>query len=83
MRKRRWSKRGVVSSGFVVIPRFYRFKGVGDAKWSTNASVCAIRTMRISMVALGKVVRNAVSSGRHEITKGMRKTRSSGQNIER
>jgi hypothetical protein len=35
------------------------------------------------MAALGNVVRSAVSSGRHEITKGMRKTRSIGQNIER
>ena len=35
------------------------------------------------MAALGKAVRSAVSSGRHEITKGMRKTRSIGPNIER
>ena len=35
------------------------------------------------MVARGKAVRSAVSSGRHEITKGMRKTRSIGQDIER
>jgi len=35
-----------------------------------------------SMAALGKAVRSAVSSGRHEITKGMRKTRSIGQDIE-
>ena len=34
------------------------------------------------MAALGKAVRSAVSSGRHEITKGMRKTRSIGQDIE-
>ena len=34
-------------------------------------------------MALGKAVRSAVSSGRHEITKGMRKTRSIGQDIER
>ena len=83
MRKRRWSKRGAVISGFVVIRRIYRFKGVGGAKWSTNASACAIRTMRISMVALGKVVGSTVSSGRHEMIKGMRKTRSIGPNIER
>ena len=35
------------------------------------------------MAALGKAVRSAVSSGRHEMTKGMRKTRSIGQDIER
>jgi hypothetical protein len=34
------------------------------------------------MVALGKAVRSAVSSGRHEITRGMRKTRSIGQHTE-
>jgi len=34
------------------------------------------------MVALGKAVRNAVISGRHEITKPMRKTQSTGQDIE-
>jgi hypothetical protein len=39
--------------------------------------------MKISMAAHGKAVKSAVSSGRHEITKGMRKTRSIGQNIER
>ena len=39
--------------------------------------------MKTSMVARGKAVRSAVSSGHHEITKGMRKTRSIGQDIER
>ena len=34
------------------------------------------------MAVLGKAVRSAVSFGRHEITKGMRKTRSIGQDIE-
>ncbi len=34
------------------------------------------------MAARGKAVRSAVSSGRHEMTKGMRKTRLIGQNIE-
>src|SRR6266704_1152865 len=82
MPKRRWSKRRVVSSGFVVIRRFFRFEGAGGAKLSTNASACAIPTMRISMVSLGKAVRSAVSSGRHEMTKCMRKTRSIGPNIE-
>ena len=62
---------------------FFRFEGVGGAKWNTNASACAIPTMRISMAALGKAARCAVRSGRHEITKRMRKTRSIGQNIER
>src|SRR2546428_12755 len=37
--------------------------------------------MRTSMAARGKAVRSAVSSGRHEMTKGMRKTRSIGQDI--
>ena len=83
MPKRRWSKHRVVTSGFVVIQRFFRFEGVDGAKWSMNASACAIRTIRISTTALGRVVRSAVSSGRHEITKGMRKTRSIGQDIER
>ena len=35
------------------------------------------------MVVLGKAVRNAVISGRHEITKPMRKIQSIGQDIER
>ena len=35
------------------------------------------------MAARGKAVRSAVSSGHHEMTKGMRKTRSIGQDIER
>ncbi len=83
MPRRRWSKRRVVSSGCVVIQRFFRFEGVGGAKWSTNASACAIPTMRTRMVARGKAVRSAVRSGRHEMTKRMRKTRSIGQNIER
>src|SRR4029453_5434362 len=83
MPKRRWSKRGVVTSGFVVIQRFFRFEGVDGAKWSMNASACAIRTMKISTTALGRVVSSAVSFGRHEITKGTRKTRSIGPNIER
>ncbi len=34
------------------------------------------------MVARGKAVSNAVSSGRHEMTKPMRKTPSIGQDIE-
>ena len=82
MPKRRWSKRRVVISGFVVIRRFFRFEGVGGAKWSTSASACAIPTMRTSMAALGKAVRSAVRFGRHEMTKGMRKTRSIGHGIE-
>ena len=35
------------------------------------------------MVALGKAVSNAVSSGRHAITEPMRKTQSIGPDIER
>jgi hypothetical protein len=34
------------------------------------------------MAARGTAVRSAVSAGRHEITKGMRKTRAIGQDIE-
>ncbi len=82
MPKRRWSTRRVVSSGCVVIRRFFRFEGVGGAKESMNASACAIPTMRIRMVARGKAARSAVSFGRHEMTKCMRKTRSIGPNIE-
>ena len=81
--KRRWSKRRVVSSGFVVIQRFSRFEGAGGAKWSMSALACVIPTMRISMVGLGKVVSNAVISGRHEITKPLRRTPSIGQDIDR
>ena len=60
-----------------------RFEAAVDVKWSTNASAWAIPTRKIRMAALGKAVKSAVSSGRHEMTKGMRKTRSIGQNIER
>ena len=35
------------------------------------------------MAALGKAVTRAVRSGRHEMTKGMRKTPSIGPDIER
>ena len=82
MPKRRWSQRRVVSSGFVVIRRFCRFEGAGGATWSTSASACAMPTMRTSMAARGKAVRSAVRAGHHEITKGMRRTRSIGQDIE-
>jgi hypothetical protein len=61
----------------------YRFEVVGGAKWSMNALVYAIPTMRINTVALGKAVRNAEISGRHVITKLMRKIQSIGQNMER
>ena len=60
-----------------------RFEAVGGAKWSMNALVCAIPTMRISTVVLGKAVSNAEISGHHVITKLMRKIQSIGQNIER
>jgi hypothetical protein len=66
-----------------VIRPLYRFEVVGGAKWSMNALVCAIPTMRISTGALGKTVRNAEVSGRHVMTKLMRKIQSIGQNIER
>jgi hypothetical protein len=83
MPTRRWSKHRVVSSGCVVIQRFSRFEGAGGAKGSMSALAWAIPTMKTSMVARGKAVRSAVSSGHHEMTKGMRKTRSIGQDIER
>jgi len=38
--------------------------------------------MRINMVARGKAVSNAVISGRHEMTKPLRKTQSIGPDIE-
>ena len=82
MPKRRWSKRRVVTSGFVVIQRFFRFEGVDGAKGSMNASACAIRTIRISMAALGRVVRSAVSSGRHESTDSTPRTPLIGPDIE-
>ena len=66
-----------------MIQRFSRFEGAGGAKWSMSALACAIPTMKTSMVARGKAVRSAVSSGHHALTKGMRKTRSIGQDIER
>jgi DDE superfamily endonuclease len=83
MPTRRWSKHRVVSSGCVVIQRFSRFEGAGGAKGSMSALAWAIPTMKTSMVARGKAVRSAVRSGHHEMTKGMRKTRSIGQDIER
>jgi hypothetical protein len=55
----------------------------GDAKWSMNASACAIPTIRISMEGRGKVVRNAVMSGHLDITNSMRRTPSTGPGIER
>jgi hypothetical protein len=61
---------------------FWSFRGGGGAKWSTNASAWAIPTMRISMAARGKAVSSAVSFGRPEMTKRMRKTPSIGQDIE-
>ena len=82
MREPRWSKHRVVTSGFVVIRHFYRSEGVLGAKWSMNASVCAIRTMRTSTAVLGKAVRRVVIFGRPEITKPMRKTPSIGLDIE-
>ena len=82
MPRRHSSKRRVVSNGSVAIRPLCRFEAAGDVKWSMNGLACVIHTMRISMVGLGKVVRNAVISGRHAITKPMRRTPSIGQNIE-
>jgi len=66
-----------------VIRPFFHCEGVDGAKWSTNALVCVIPTMKISMAARGRAVRSAVISGRREIRRPMQKTRSIGQNIER
>jgi len=82
MPRRHWSKRRVVSNGYVVIRPFSRFEAAGDAKSSMSALACAIPTMRIGMVGLGKVVSNAAISGRHAMTKSLRKTPSIGQDIE-
>jgi hypothetical protein len=73
MPQRRESKRRVVRSGSVVIRPLCRFEAGGGAKWSMHALVCAIPTMRISTVVLGKAVSNAGISGRHVIIKLMRK----------
>ena len=61
---------------------FVSFRGGGRCQVEHERLVCAIPTMRINMVALGKAVSNAVISGRPEITKPMQRTRSIGQNIE-
>ncbi len=70
-------------SGFVVIRRFCHFEVGATVRWSMNALAYAIRTTRIAMEGRGKAARNAVIAGRHAITKGMRKTRSIGQDIKR
>jgi hypothetical protein len=61
----------------------WRCEAGGDAKGSMNAFVCAIPTLRISTVVLGKAVRHAGISGRHVMTKLRRKIQSIGQNMER
>ena len=65
-----------------MIRPFCRFEAAGDVKWSMSALACAIPIIRISMEGRGKVASNAVISGRHEITKSMRRTQSIGQGIE-
>jgi hypothetical protein len=70
------------SSGYVAIRPLCRFEAVGGVRSSTSALVCAIPIMRINMGGRGKAVRNAVSSGCHEITKPMPKTQSIGRDIE-
>ena len=61
---------------------FVSFRGGDGVRSSTSALLCATPIMRINMVVLGRAVKSVVSSGRHEITKPMRKTQSIGQNIE-
>jgi hypothetical protein len=82
MPKRRWSKRRVVSSGYVAIPPLYRFEAGGDAKSSMSALACVIPTMRIGMGGRGKAASNAGSSGRHEITDSTPRTPLIGPDIE-
>ena len=60
----------------------YRFAVAGDAKWSMNALACAIPTTRTSMEGHGKVVRGAVIAGRPGMTNSMRRTPSTGPDIE-
>ena len=83
MPKRRWSKRRVVSNGYVAIRPFCRFEAAGAAKSSTSALAYVIPTMRISMEGHGKVARNAAISGHHEITNSTPRTPSIGPDIER
>ena len=82
MSKRRWSKRRVVSSGYVAIPPLYRFEAGGDAKSSMSALACVILTMRIGMGGRGKAASNAGSSGRHAITDSTPRTPLIGPDIE-
>src|SRR4029453_7029196 len=60
-------KRRAVSNGFAVIRPFFHCEVAGGVRWSTNALVCVIPTMRISMAARGRAVRSAVISGRRAI----------------
>ncbi len=83
MPRRRESRHRVVSSGEVVRRPVCRCEVAGGVRWSTNAFVCALPTMRVSMAVLGNAVSHAGISGRHERTKCMRKTRSIGHGIER
>ena len=78
-----WSKRRVASSGYVARPPLCRFVVAGDVKWSMNALAYAMPTTRISTEGRGKVVRNAAISGRPDITNSMRRTPSTGPDIER
>jgi hypothetical protein len=82
MPQRHWRNPRVVSSGYVAIRRFFHFEVAGGVRSSTSALVCVIPIMKINMVARGKAVRNAAISGRREITKPMRKTPSTGRDIE-
>ena len=82
MRRPRWLKRRVVSSGYVAIRPICHFVAVGDVKWSMSVLAYAIPTMRTTMLGLGRVARNAVISGHHETTKPMQRTPSIGQDIE-
>src|SRR4029434_4102426 len=61
---------------------FFRFEAVGGVRSSMRVLVCATPIMRINMVARGKAVRSAASSGRRVITKPMRKIPSIGPDIE-
>jgi hypothetical protein len=82
MRGPHCSKHRVASNGSVAIRPICRFAVAADAKWSMNALACAIPTTRTSMEGRGKVVRSAVISGRPGITNAMRRTPSTGPDIE-
>src|SRR6266853_1222930 len=82
MPKRRWSKRHVVSNGYVALRPCCRFGAAGAAKSSTSALACVIPTMRMGMGGGGKVVRNAEIPGPRAIINSTPRTPSISPDIE-